>query len=94
MKKEFVLLLVRAFPISLVYPIGLIATGGVFGILVGVFGFFVGGCSGFDVCFWIPFLDFLFASKTWRLLLLMWGGGIFIVYWQVYRNLKGGFNDF
>lgn len=93
MKKEFVLLLIRAFPISLVYPIGLVATGGVLGILVGVFGFFVGGCSSFEVCFWTPFLDFLFASKTWRLLLLMWGIGVFIVYRQVYRDLKGCFNN-
>ncbi len=88
MNKEFVLILVRVFPISLTYPIGLIATGVTVGVLVGAFGFFVGGCKSFEVCFWSPFVDFLLASKTWRLLLLMWGVGIFMVYWQVYRDLK------
>jgi hypothetical protein len=88
MNKELVLLLVRAFPVSFFYPIGVVATGICVGILVGTFGFFVGGCKNFEVCFWNPFADFLLAPKTWRLLLLMWVVGVFVVYWQVYRELK------
>jgi ABC-type microcin C transport system permease subunit YejE len=91
--KEIVVLLVRAFLISFVYPIGLVATGCVVGVLVGAFGFFVGGCKSFDVCFWSPFLDFLLTPKTWKLLLLMWGVGVVFVYWQVYRDLKDCFSD-
>lgn len=86
-------MLLRAFPISLAYPIGLIAMGVTVGVLVGAFGFLVGGCKSFEVCFWSPLMDFLLTPKTWRLLLLMWSVGIFIVYWQVYRDLQGRFND-
>ena len=86
MKNNLVLLLIRVFPISLVFPAGLVITVLVLGFLVGTFGFFVGGCNSFHICYWSPFLEFIYAPKSWEILLLLWGVGLFFVYRQVYRD--------
>lgn len=88
MDKDLARLLIRVFPISLIYPGGLIVSALSVIVLVGTFGFFVGGCDGFDSCYMNSFFEIFNAPKSWMILLLLWGVGLFFVYRQVYQDLK------
>lgn len=74
--------------VSCYTPIGFTLVPAIAFFPIGVWGYFIGGCSDLNACFINPLLNVYSDQKFFRLLMLFWGVGIVMVCALTYQNFK------
>jgi hypothetical protein len=88
MKISTLWMITKLTMVSLYTPIGFSLCLPIAFAPVAVWGYFIGGCSDLNRCFFNPLLDAYSDPKFFRLFMLMWMVGVVVVCSLAYKNLK------
>jgi hypothetical protein len=78
--------------VSFYTPIGFALVPAIAFIPIGIWGYFIDGCSNLNACFINPMLNVYGDQKFFRLLILSWGIGLVMVVAMAYQNFKPDFH--
>lgn len=88
MKTATIWLALRMMFVSFYTPIGFALIPAIVFMPIGVWGYFIGGCSDLNTCYIDPLLKVYSDQKFFRLLMLFWVIGVVIVCTLTYQNFK------
>lgn len=88
MKIPTLWLIIKLILLSLYVPIGFSLVPAIAFFPIAVWGYFIGGCADLNGCFIYPLFEIYSDQKFFRLLMLMSGVGLIMVFSMAYQNLK------
>jgi hypothetical protein len=88
MSRELIVLLIRVFPVTLIFPASVAVLILAKTILISTIKFFSNICNGFYSCYGEAISQAIINPKTWKFLLLFWLIGVVLSYGTVYKDLR------
>jgi hypothetical protein len=88
MSRDLIVLLIRVFPVTLIFSASVGAVMLVKALLISTMKYFSAACDRIYICYWEAIAELAVNPITWKLLLLFWLIGVIITYAAVYKDLR------